>query len=465
VKLLARLLVGLLLLLFIAPGAALAQSGDVWQELRTQQFAILYEPADAATAQSYAAFVDGLYDEVAALFGHRTATPITLRLYPSLEAYQRVNPLARSLTGIVAHADYRRREVVVIVPQTRSQTPDEIQNNVRHELTHIVASDLSDERLNVGFQEGLAQYVEHPSRELEAKIQLLRRAADAGALPRWSELDDRDSFYRQPERNYPASLSIVAFLVQRDGFARLREFLTISARSSGYRSALERTYGASPDALEQEWLAWLPSYLNGGYRQSATTAYDLSRAEGLLRAGDYAGAQKELADAVAWLKTTDQADTLRRAEELLARAGQGLAAGQIVDEARAALADGDYARAAARAGAARSAFDALGDTRQHTLLAEIAARAARGQQAEDALAQAGALAGAWRYPQARALADRAAADFEALGAGARAADARALRATLDARQSLLGMGLLAAGVLGVLASLVRRITVREAEAW
>ena len=46
------------------------------------------------------------------------------------------------------------------------------------------------------------------------------------------------------------------------------------------------------------WRAWLPSYLAGGYRRNALSAYDLSRAEELLRQGRYADAQTELEGAI-----------------------------------------------------------------------------------------------------------------------------------------------------------------------
>jgi hypothetical protein len=461
---LSHLLAILLLALLIVPNRALAQESD-WHERTTERFAILYTDGDQATAENYAGFVDSIYDEVAAVFGHSTATPVTLRLYPSLERYQEVNPLARGLTGVVAHADYRRHELVVILPQTASQTPEEVKNNIRHELTHLVAAELSDDRLNVGFQEGLAQYVERPAPELETRIKLLQRASDQDRLVPWSDLDDRDTVYRDPEVSYPESLSMVAFLVERYTFAKMREFLTISARSSGYRSALERTYSATPDELEQRWRAWLPSYLAGGYKRNALSAYDLSGAEALLQQGRYAEAKSELQTAIEWLRTTEQATVLQQAEGLLERSEAGLQAAALAQEARAALEATEYDRATDLVIQAQRAYAALEDTRQNAVLDAYAQRAERGRQAATRLDEATTLARALRYPQARAVADRAAADYLALGDRARADQALALRAFLDQRQTLLGAALLLLGLVGAGASAVRRITVREGEAW
>ena len=443
---------------------ALAQS-ESWREQRTARFAILYTDADTETARTYAGFVDTIYDEVTAIFGHPTDTPITLRLYPTLESYQTINPLARSVAGIVAHADYRRHEVAVVIPQTSSQTPDEIQNNVRHELTHIVASDLSEDRLNVLFQEGLAQYVEHPSRELDAKIGLLQQALDQGRLRRWSDLDDRETFYTNAQICYPQSLSIVAFLVERYSFAKLRTLLTLTPRTSGYRSALDQAYGVSPDKLEEEWRAWLPGYLAGGYKLNALNAYDLSQAEGLLQQGRYSEAQKTLEQAIEWLKTTDQQTALDQAQQLLERSIAGQQAESLAGQARAALEVGRYSEAADLTDQAQQAFAALDDTRQQAVLREYAARALRGLQADQTLRQAGQLADGLRYPQARAQADQALEIFRALGDAERAGQALTLRSTLDQRQSLLGMVLLALGGLGIGASVWRRVAVQETEAW
>src|SRR5581483_764128 len=259
------------------------------------------------------------------------------------------------------------------------------------------------------------------------------------------------------------SLSMVAFLVERYSFAKLRDFLAIAARSSGYRSALERAYGATPDALEQQWRAWLPSYLDGGYKRNALSAYDLSGAEALLRQGRYADAKSDLETAIEWLRTTQQADVLQQAEDLLARSEDGLRADQLARDARAALEAADYDRATDLVNQARQAYAALSDARQNAVLTAYADRAERGRAAAVALDNAHALARALRYPQARAAADQAAAAYMALGDRAHADQALALRGFLDQRQTWLGAALLALGLLGVAGSAVRRLTVREAE--
>lgn len=454
----------LLIALALLPLTANAQD-TAWRELRTSHFAILYTRGDQATAETYKSFVDGIYDETSAIFGHHAATPLTLRLYPTWESYVAVNPLARGMQGIVAHADYQRHEVVVVVSQTARQNGTEVENNIRHELTHIIASDLSDNRLNVLFQEGIAQYVEHAAPELETRIRLLQSALDNDRLLRWSDLDDRQIFYGESEVAYPQSLSIVAFLIENYSFASFREFLTTSAKSSGYRSALERSYNSSADQLEAAWRAWLPSYIAGGYQRNAVTAYDLSRAEQLLKESRYAEAASELKTAIEWLQTTEQRDVLMQAQALLERSESGQRALGLATEARAALEQFDYVRSQGLIDQARQAYSTIGDATQSAVLDAYAARAVRGQQASQMLLEARGLAGGLRYLEARDATDRATAAFVALGDEQQVAEARALRGALDQRQSLLGGLLLALGCGGLIASFWRRFSVREAEAW
>ncbi len=74
-----------------------------WQELRTQQFSLLYPVEAQSTADEYAQFVDSIYEEISAFWGHRPPPPVILRIYPTMELYYLANPLAESMPGVVAH--------------------------------------------------------------------------------------------------------------------------------------------------------------------------------------------------------------------------------------------------------------------------------------------------------------------------------------------------------------------------
>lgn len=458
----------ILLVALVAHGAVLAQDGVGWRQRPTAYFTIFYAPGRQAEAEYYAGWVDGIYNELAEAFGFRTATSVVLRLYPTSEDYYRVNPLARKVPGVVAHADFRQREVVVILERTAQQTEVEVYNNVRHELTHIIAADLSANRLNTGFHEGIAQYMERSSGELERRVAALRIARDQGRLLPWSAFDDRDRIYGAPEVAYPQALSVVAFLVDRGGFAQLRAFLHASARSSDYRVALEQVYGVPAGDLETEWLDWLPSYLAGGYRRHALEGYDFTFVRDLMAQGRYAAAVEELQQTIEWLRR--QADTqppeaLAEATALLERSQTGMRAEELAERARQALEQADYHRALDLVSAARVIYGQLGDTRQAEVLTIYEQRAVRGLQADERLAAAAKLARQFRYPEARAAVDAAAAEFAVLGDTARYDSAARLRAALDLRQRVVGLALVLVGAFGVVLSLAVRLLRSPSEVW
>jgi hypothetical protein len=486
-SLIRNICLSVLLLLFLlpfrppAPVAAQDPGGsdippvrsEEWREQQTTYFHILYTPGNEAISEQYASFVDTIYDEIATIFAHQTSTPITLRLYPSEESYAAVNPLAPDLPGIVAHADFRRREVAVILPVTERQTPTEIQNNVRHELTHIVAADLSGNRLNTGFQEGIAQYIEEYTPVLDRKVETLKRTREEGGLLAWSDFDDRTRVYGKADISYPQTLSVVAFLIQHDDFATFRNFLSLSAQSSGYRSALEQAYGKSPADLEAEWRNWLPTYLEGDYRHNALISYDLSQARQLLDLGRYAEAQAELEQAIAWMQSEDRPspspeqseEVLAEAQQMLDRSKAGQQAETLAAEARAALQQAEYAQASQLVAQARAAYRALGDIRQDAVLTAYAERAERGLQAQERLEQAATMAQSLNLPEARTASDAAAAEFAALGDRVRLNQALSFRRSLDSQQQLVGTVLVALGVMGTLFSLWGRWFLREEEVW
>ena len=135
---------------------------------------------------------------------------------------------------------------------------------------------------------------------------------------------------------------MVAFLIDRYGLPTYLNFIKISAQEPGYRSALEAAYGQSADALETEWRAYLPDYINQRWQVNAIYAYDLNHLEELVNRGAFSDAETELTATVALLQTTNQQDTLARAQTLLDHVHQGRVAGQLADDAYRALRQNNY---------------------------------------------------------------------------------------------------------------------------
>lgn len=458
----ARWLLALLLstLVLLAPSTLHAQEPrgeDLnWREQRTTKFAILYPAGEEAEAERYARFVDQVYDEVTAIFDHQLQTPITLRLYPTLAAYEEINPLAAEIRGVIAHAQLSRREISVLVPRTVNLNDEEIINNIRHEFTHLVVADLSDNNLPVGFHEGIAQYVERPGRDQATKVELLRAARDANQLMSWSELNTGTTVYQRPEIGYAQSVAVVSYLIDEYGFDRFVEFIGAVATSPGYRSALRETYGIPPEQLERAWLEKLPAYLDGRWKINALWAYDLTPLRELVAEGAYAAAESQLEEAIRLLETSGQTDVLEEARSLLDRSQRGQAASAAVLAARESLVAGEYAVAAAQLRSARSLYDQIGDRRHDRELAEMQTWADDGLKALDRLSAAEEALRANRLNQARGLALEAGATLGALGHEEGAARSEAVLASVDRRQRGGALALLAAGGLVLLTNLVLR---------
>ncbi len=443
------ILLGLLLAVVIGADGVLAQE-PTWRERRTANFAILYPDGVETIAEEYAAFVDGVYDEISAIFSYPAPTPVILRIYPTMELYERINPLAAQIPGVVAHAHTGRREISVALPQTAGQSQEQIVNNVRHELTHIIAADLSGNKLTTAFQEGIAQYVEHPGPELDAKMRFMRQVIDQGRLLPWSELNRPGVAYSDPMVSYPQSYTMVAFLIQRDGMATFRRFMEASRTSSGYRAALEAAYGVSADQLEREWRAQLDAFVDGGYRDRAMGAFDLSQAKALIARGEYEAAIADLEAMTASLSRAGDAALAAEAEALLARASDGLRAQQLATEAKDALTRGEYEAAERAATEASALLEQLEQPRRREVVETYRELAAAGIAAQENLAQAHADLQTLHVSRARERLIEAYQTFTRLGDEDRATLTRIALRRMQRTETLAAVGLtiLASLVLG-----------------
>lgn len=453
------------LLMMWLPGRAFAQ-GPVgptdtidWRELETENFLIVYaesvydennEPVPCSCgiseADRYAAFIDNIYRDMVAIFETELQTPVNLRLFPTEESYYEVNPLAERLTGVIAHALNSREEIAIAVPRTTSLSDEELVNNIRHEMTHLFASLLSDGKLKAGFQEGIAQYLEKPLAQDSYGPALLQEAFRQSRLLSWADLDDARRVYSDPQVAYPQTLSVVSFLVDRYGVASLLNFMRASAEEPGYRSALEVAYGKPADELEAEWRAYLPQYFEGRWQINALYTYDLGRVRKLVEKGVFTDAETEITDIIALLETTSQHEILAEAESLLARAHQGRVAAALADEARTALSDGDYSLAIEKGQAALAAYDQIGYRDRVPEIQVYIHRATLGQGALAQLDKGEQLLDSLRFFEAESQIYEATVLLQALDNQVAAEQGTTLLLESARRQGLLTYALLAVGL-------------------
>ncbi len=434
-----------------AMGAAGA-AGDEWREERTEHFIVLCRAGDEPQAEAVRLSIEEIYGDLRSAFGAQLDHPITVRLYPSVDEYLAANPLAVEVDGVLAQSHRGRREIGIALRPDPAAGGRSSENDVRYGIGHLFIYRLSDGRMPSGLQEGLASYLLRPEEGQAGGVARLREAWRRDSLFTWSDIAGPGSEYLDPPLSYPQALSIYHFLVEQRGFPAVVDFVRAVAAEPSWREAMEVAFDTTADDLESLWQAWLPAYLDGGWRFHALYARDLSTARALIDAGNHESAIAHLTSALALL-TVDDPELAAEARELLdvaEAAGRGRA---LLDEARELLSAAEY-QAAAHAAAESLAQLAQNDD-QVQIAEEVLERARLGVEARSSLESAANLP-PWRVTEARSLADEAAAAFTKLGNVVEAARAREVRAHLDSRQAPAGWAMLLLGTTLLVRNVHRR---------
>lgn len=428
------------------PPARPAQAG--WQADDLGPLRLIYRPADADAAANLRGRLPTMTAALAEALDAPLPSPLGVRLYSDIDAYLDDHPLARATDAGLAEEHRPRREAHAVVARRADGSLDAagLDAAVRYALAHQVLAHAADGRLPGGFQEGIARLVTPPTAATQAGVAALRVAIDRDDLVPWGELIGPGAAYVRPEIAYPQSLSMAVFLVETRGFGCLVALPGVARGDRPARAALDDACGVAFEAAEREWLAWLPRYVDGGWRTHPLFDPQLNLARDRLARGDDAAAAALLRAATA---VVDDGPTRESARALLVRAEAGAAAAAGLATAEAALAAGDYAAVRHSAAAVRRIAAPVGAAGAVGSADAFDARGRAGLAAAADLARAGALP-PWRLFEARRAADRAAAAYARLGNDLAAAAAVERRTALDRRAAPFGAGLAAAGLALVL---------------
>ncbi len=415
---------------------------------RTEHFTVFTPPAADAARALVLGRVEALHLALSQALAIEPVGDVTLRVYTDLASAQAANPLAVVADGALAYPRRARRDVSVLLADGLPASEWEVA--LRLELAHRALVDRADGRLPEVFQEGVALYLAGLGAAQTGGVARLREAWSRDGLRDWSDLAGPGAAYLEPTETYPQARSMAQYLVEAYGYGAVLRWLSVSATATGWRQALESAFGLAPDRLEADWRAWLPSYLDGGWRRLVLSGGGSVAAVALLADGGFAAAAALAGGAAAAGPAGVSPEEARALAERIALGARSL--GQL-ESALAALAAGDYA-AAGVAEAAAAGLRQSGDARRAAQADEVARRAALGRRAEGQLRRAGALP-PWRAVEARALAARAGDDLAQLGNDAAARRAALLLAGLDRRLAPTGGAFVLAGV-GLLAWNLRR---------
>lgn len=221
-----------------------------WQVLDGGPLRLHWYGRDRAFVQEMmAAGLDGLkYNEEQS--GLKTDMPIDLYLYPNYDDMREAILYEPSWTGGMAFPEHN-----VVIMGTSGSDSDWNQSTVVHELTHVLVGHLTFSCLSImptWLNEGLAVYSEggldaasaaQLQEAIDADTLLPVRSLSAG----FSEVADKAYL------SYSQSYSIVKFLIETHGQAKMSALLESLKTGMAVDEALTSTYGFDADGLEDAW--------------------------------------------------------------------------------------------------------------------------------------------------------------------------------------------------------------------
>lgn len=471
--LIPRLLALLVALVVLAGQPAVASAAErLQQERRSGPLVVRYVGADDPGGQAefswYADAVEQAYQDVQDVFAvalRETQTPprseIVVTLYGDDDAYRQANPMAGREGGVLGHAQPSEGIIGVAVARLRDKSEGFRRDAIRHELTHVTLGDLSKQRLPIGFQEGIAQYLEHDLDQRQRFANTVQRGRDAGKLLSFADLNRQRPFLGTASLAYPQSYSMVVFLAEKYGFGKVIALVLATREAQTLDEAVQNVFGRSLAELDADWQAFLPGYLDQSWARDDLDLWGLDEPRRLLADGMYPQA-RELYDRAGALFTSigrpDRQEAALQEREL---AVAGIDATALTQRGMTALGANQYADAAELLGQAEARWRTARDDRRAELASVAASEARDGQTAVAQLEEARQLLDGWHFQQADDRAYEAGQVLAELGDAARTEQARQIM--LDAQQLRTRLGILAAGggvagvgLLGVVWAVTRR---------
>ena len=140
--------------------------------------------------------------------------------------------------------------------------PAAVRQIAYHEYTHAVIYELTGTKCPTWLNEGLAEY-EGQTQKAQSLSHLVK-AHQAGRLVPLAKLSDAFARTLSAEEvvlAYEQSYSVVAYLIDRYAFWRIRRLLRALAEGRSFEEALADECRLKPAKLEAAWLEWLPTLL------------------------------------------------------------------------------------------------------------------------------------------------------------------------------------------------------------
>ena len=341
-------------------------STSYWESQRLDSFEFLYSAENVNLAQEiigdFGEQIEIDYDNYSRLFNAGLETPITIRLYPSLESYECLNVATPTITERDFHSHVGSREVALIANAINQNGNREslIVNSFRHELAILFADKVSGGYAPPGLLLGIGGYFENPSNSFES---WWREAGEISVPDKSLQRLWEEEIPASSKLNLLQSTSSVSFFIDIYGWERLLHFLSALESNQGYRQSLEQIYDGNLQDIQREWQDYFPLYISERWQFNIQYFYDLQRYELLIKAGAYEDSVEGLLEAQRILGIFSP-DQLSYVNELLAKAQKGVKASDLALKSRQAILDGEYLEGYDNANQALQLYNELGDNRR-----------------------------------------------------------------------------------------------------
>jgi hypothetical protein len=383
-------------------------------------------------------------------------------LYGDDEAYAQANPVAGREEGVLGHAQPQAGKIGIAVARLRDKSEGFRRDALRHELAHVVLGDLSRQRLPIGFQEGIAQYLERDHEQRQRFARTVQQGRDTGQLLPFSALNQQRPFLSAAGLSYPQSYSMVVFLAERYGFGKVVQLVLATRDARTLDEATLRAFDRTLADLESEWQAFLPGFLDGGWQRNDLDLWDLTRPRHLLAAGKFAEARDLYDRAEGLFRGVGHAEKLGTARTERQRAETGVQALDLTHRGMNALTAHQYEPASDLLKQAEERWRTLGDIRRAELVSVALTQAQDGRTALENLEEARGLLAGWRFQQADDLAYAAGHVLAELGDETGTEAARTVMRDAHQLRTNVGLGAAGGGAASVvLLSLVWALTRRR----
>jgi hypothetical protein len=336
-----------------------------WQETRTTNFSIIY-PSEYEQLASLVVFLgptlDFEYERLSALFDTTLLKPISIRIYPSVVEFQKLNPLAIISDDQMIHSHIGVREIVLIAQNMEHASGDWRQdglNAIRYELAVLFAQNLTDKKAPIGLLMGIGSYAQDPGYLFD---NLDTGQKNVSSPPNWRSLWEGTSLLNNPMLYVDVS-SIIAFLVDVYGWPSFLAFLKQLSTIESPRRAFIDVYGLEQIELQDQWINYYPLYIESRGASHVLYGYDLTPYHRLIEAGAYTEAASQLPGVIAFLDKLKNEESVTQAQSLLDQTRLGQEGIRMASEARRSLQNREYELSIFYVDQALEIFAALADSR------------------------------------------------------------------------------------------------------